>query len=220
MRPGWLLNLPCTEYQAALALQWWLVEARQRGEAPETLILVEHPPVFTLGRRARREDIALSDAELARHGIAVCATNRGGLVTYHGPGQVVGYPIVRLRSLERDVPGYVAGLQRLIAAALADEGIEAGPRAGLPGVWTARGKIAAIGIAMVRGVTMHGFAVNLQPKLEHFALINPCGLADLGVASAAQLLGRPVDPRRFRERLAWHFSAEFGIQLAEHSLAA
>ena len=118
---------------------------------------------------------------------------------------------MKLRALGRDVPGYVAGLQRVIAVALAEHGIVAAPRAGFPGVWTAQGKIAAIGIAMVHGVTMHGFAVNLQPDLADFALINPCGLQQYGVTSAAALLGHPLDPARFRARLAGLFAREFGI---------
>jgi lipoate-protein ligase B len=219
MTPGLLLELPRTEYGTALALQERLVEARRRDAIPETLVLVEHPPVFTLGRRARREDVYLADAELARRGIGLYRSNRGGLVTYHGPGQVVGYPIARLRALGRYVPAYVAGLQRLIAAALAEIGVDAAARPGLPGVWTGRGKIAAIGVAMVHGVTMHGFAVNLQPELAHFELIDPCGLREQGVTSAAALLGRPLDAADFRARLARHFEQEFEVALRPSSLA-
>jgi lipoate-protein ligase B len=170
--------------------------------------------MFTLGRRGQRGDVYLSDEALAQRGIELHCINRGGLVTYHGPGQVVGYPITRLRALRRDVPGYVAGLQRLISAALADIGVVAAARAGLPGVWTAQGKIAAIGIAMTHGITMHGFAVNLQPDLAHFELINPCGLAEHGVTSAAAILGRAVDAEDFRSRLVHHFSREFGVVMA------
>ncbi len=215
MLPGQLLDLPRTGYSEALDLQSRLVEARRQDRIPETLVLVEHPPVFTLGRRGQRSHIFPSDQELDRLGIQTFQVNRGGLVTYHGPGQLVGYPITRLRALGRDVPGYVAGLQRVIVSALGEIGVPAEARTGLPGVWTAQGKIAAIGIAMVRGITMHGFAVNLQPDLSHFALIDPCGLGDLGVVSASVMLGHEVDLFQFRCRLARCFESEFGIRFAE-----
>jgi lipoate-protein ligase B len=185
-------------YAEALVVQDELVEARLRGTAPDTLLLVEHPPVITLGRRGAFSDILTSRDQLARLGIQVHQTTRGGLVTYHGPGQLVGYPIVHLRQRGLRVPEYVHGLEAAIISALAAIDIRAWTDPEHVGVWTERGKIAAIGIAQRHGVAYHGFAVNLQPDLSHFALINPCGIGERGVTSAAALLGRPVGLDEFK----------------------
>ena len=189
-------------YADSMRLQDELVEARLREEIPDTLLLLEHPAVITLGRRGSLSDVYLPEVELACRGIAVERTTRGGLVTYHGPGQLVGYPIVRLRARGLNVPCYVRALELAIIAALAEMGIQARLDEDHIGVWTERGKIAAIGVAQRHGVTLHGFAVNLQPDLAHFALINPCGIADLGVTSVAELLGQPVDLADFKSRIA------------------
>ena len=193
-----VLDLGRLGYAEALACQEELVDARLRDEAPDTLLLVEHPPVITLGRRGSPSDVFLSDAELAARGIDVRRSTRGGLVTYHGPGQLVGYPIVHLRQLGLRVPEYVHGLEAAIVAALGQLGISAWSDAEHVGVWTEEGKIAAIGIAQRHGVVYHGFAVNLQPDLSHFGLINPCGIGERGVTSAAALLGRPVSVDEFK----------------------
>ena len=193
-----VLDLGRLAYAEALGIQEQLVEARLRGDAPDTLLLVEHPPVITLGRRGSPSDIFASSDDLARRGIQVQHTTRGGLVTYHGPGQLVGYPIVHLRQLGLRVPEYVHGLEAAIVGALADLGIPAHSDAEHVGVWTDQGKIAAIGIAQRHGVAYHGFAVNLQPDLAHFALINPCGIGERGVTSAAALLGRGVSLDEFK----------------------
>jgi lipoate-protein ligase B len=184
-------------YAAAMELQESLVEARLRGEVPDTLLLLEHPPVVTLGRRGSLEDVYLAPERLRQRGIALERTTRGGLVTYHGPGQLVGYPIVALRARGLSIPCYVRALERTIVAALAEVG-----------VWTSSGKIAAIGVAQRHGVTLHGFAVNLQPDLSHFALINPCGIGRLGVTSAAAILGQRVDLADFKRRIASRLPAE------------
>lgn len=200
-------------YAEALALQRRLNEARYRGEAPDTLLLLEHRPVFTLGRRGSREDVYASEERLRALGIEVYETNRGGLVTYHGPGQLVGYPIVDLRALAGDAPSYVTGLEETIIRALAEHGIAGFRDPAARGVWTHGGKIAAIGVAVSRGITMHGFAVNLQPDLGHFALINPCGLGERGVTSAERLLGRAVDPDDFSRAVTFHFGRVFGREM-------
>jgi len=189
-------------YEDALALQDELVARRLLGEIPDTLLLLEHPPVITLGRRGTRADIYASDAVLAREGITIHQATRGGLVTYHGPGQLVGYPIVDVRARQMTVPCYVRALENAIIAALSEIAISAFLDPAHVGVWTASGKIAAIGVAQRRGVTLHGFAVNLQPNLEHFSLINPCGIGDLGVTSAAAMLGHPVDLSTFKPLIA------------------
>jgi lipoyl(octanoyl) transferase len=189
-------------YAEAMALQDGLVEARLNGTIPDTLLLLEHPPVITLGRRGSLSDIFVSEGDLLRKGIAVEHTTRGGLVTYHGPGQLVGYPIVHLRERKLSIPCYVRALELAIVAALGDLGIDAHLDDQHIGVWTSSGKIAAIGVAQRHGVTLHGFAVNLQPNLEHFALINPCGIGHLGVTSAEVLLGHPVDINAFKSTIA------------------
>ena len=169
---------------------------------PDTLLLLEHAPVITLGRRATLDDVFLSETALRQRGIALEKATRGGLVTYHGPGQLVGYPIVKLRARGLTVPCYVRALELAIISVLSSIGIGARIDEGHVGVWTESGKIAAIGVAQRHGVTLHGFAVNLQPNLAHFELINPCGIGDLGVTSAAAILGHPVDTDQFKSRIA------------------
>jgi lipoate-protein ligase B len=195
-------DLGTVDYAKAMELQDALVEARLRDAIPDTLLLLEHPPVITLGRRGSPGDIYATAADLARHGIAVEHTSRGGLVTYHGPGQLVGYPIVHLRDRGMRLPIYVRALEQAIIDALEEIGVDARVDADHIGVWTSHGKIAAIGIAQRHGVSLHGFAVNLQPDLSHFGLINPCGIGDLGVTSAAAILGQPVDIADFKLRIA------------------
>jgi lipoate-protein ligase B len=189
-------------YPAAIRLQDELVEARLRDAVPDTLLLLEHPAVITLGRRAGLEDVYASAARLAELGIDLQRATRGGLVTYHGPGQLIGYPIVKLRPLGLSVPCYVRALELSIISALGRLGIDAFFDEDHVGVWTSHGKIAAIGVAQRHGVSLHGFAVNLQPDLSHFGLINPCGLAEMGVTSAAAILGHPVDMQEFKSSVA------------------
>jgi lipoate-protein ligase B len=218
------------EYGAALALQRALLEARAAGARPDTLLLVEHPPVLTLGRRGSPSDILVDEATLAAFGIAVHETNRGGLVTYHGPGQLVGYPIADLRALTGgDVVRYVTGLEETVIRVLAGLGIHAGRDPQHRGVWVAGAKIAAVGVAISRGVTMHGFALNLQPDHDHFALIRPCGIVDREVTSAAAILGRPTALPECASALAAAFGSVFGramvhdvanLRQAQGSLAA
>ncbi|MDQ3809910.1 MAG: lipoyl(octanoyl) transferase LipB, partial [Chloroflexota bacterium] len=185
---------------------------RRQGTIGDTLLLLEHPPVITLGRRGTTADIYASEALLARHGISVHRATRGGLVTYHGPGQLVGYPIVDVRARGLTIPCYVRALENAIVAALGDLGIEAHLQPEHVGVFTGAGKIAAIGVAQRHGITLHGFAVNLQPDLSHFALINPCGLAELGVTSAAAILGREVDLAAFKRTITAHLNAQLAAQ--------
>jgi len=195
-------DLGLIAYAEAMALQDCLVEQRRADAMPDTLLLLEHPPVITLGRRGSLDDVYLSEVALRERGIAVERTTRGGLVTYHGPGQLVGYPIVGLRARGLSVPCYVRALENAIVDALAGVGVQAHVNEQHIGVWTSAGKIAAIGVAQRHGVTLHGFAVNLQPDLSHFALINPCGIGALGVTSAQALLGHPVDVAAFKREVA------------------
>jgi len=201
-------DLGTVPYAEAMALQDELVEQRLNNGIPDTLLLLEHPPVITLGRRGSLQDVYLSEEALNARGIEVASTTRGGLVTYHGPGQLVGYPIIRLRALNLTVPCYVRALELAIIAALRESNVDAFIDQHHIGVWTSQGKIAAIGVAQRHGVTLHGFAINLQPDLTHFQLINPCGIGDLGVTSAQAILGHRVDMATFKSTVAEALQAE------------
>lgn len=176
MRKCELRNLGRLDYEAAVALQRELVEQRKRGEIPDQFLVVEHPHVITLGRNARTEHLLARPEILARAGVGVYATDRGGDVTYHGPGQVVGYPILDLRAWRRDVVAYVRSLEQVIIDALARFSIRAGRLEGCTGVWVEERKIAAIGVHISRWITSHGFALNVDTDLEYFRYIVPCGL--------------------------------------------
>ncbi|MEN6665312.1 MAG: lipoyl(octanoyl) transferase LipB [Phycisphaerae bacterium] len=193
-----VINLGRGAYADALALQMRLVEQiKSRGDdcGEAYLILVEHdPPVITLGKAAKPQNVVADEATLAAAGIEVHQVTRGGDVTYHGPGQIVGYPIVNLRALDSDVRAYVWRLEETLIRVLGRFDIEAFRRKGLTGVWVGDCpcKIAAIGVAVSRWVTYHGFALNVDPNLAHFDLIVPCGIADAEVTSMAAVLGRPI----------------------------
>ncbi len=181
-------------YGPALELQHERVRQVQASEGGRAfLLLVEHdPPVITTGRRPCAQHVLASPEQLARAGIEVHATRRGGDVTYHGPGQLVGYPILRLAAIGRGVRAYVHDLEEALIRALGRLGVSAGRAEGMTGVWVGGRKIAAIGVAVSRGVTSHGFALNVAPDLSHFGLIVPCGLTGMGVTSLCECLGRQV----------------------------
>ena len=163
-------------YAEAFAMQQNFVALRKRGEIPDQLLIVEHPHVITMGRSGHDDNLLAPPELLERAGIAFHRTDRGGDVTYHGPGQVIGYPILDLREWKRDVVAYLRGLEQVLIGALAEFGIEAGREKGATGVWTSRGKIAAIGVHISRWVTSHGFALNVDTDLSYFQYIVPCGL--------------------------------------------
>jgi len=204
----WLGRRP---YAPLLERQRALQQQVAAGEAPDTLLLVEHDPVVTLGRREDRAGIPVPEA-LARAGIAVVPTERGGNVTYHGPGQLVAYPILDLRALDEDVVRFMRSLEESIIRTVGDFGIAAGRRRGYPGVWVEEAKIAAVGVAVKRRVTMHGFALNVAPDLAHFSFINPCGLGR-EVTSMAMVLGRPVPLANVRARTAARFAEVYALDL-------
>jgi len=197
-------------YERGLEMQADLVARRQKGEAPDTLLLLEHDPVFTLGRNARAENVLLPAEALRARGFGVYETGRGGDVTYHGPGQAVGYPILHLEPGRQDVHRYVRDLEEVMIRACADAGVAAGRLSGKTGVWVGREKVGAIGVRIARWVTSHGFALNVANELEPFELIVPCGIRDHGVTSLARLLGRPVSFEHTLDRLAHHVAAVFG----------
>jgi lipoyl(octanoyl) transferase len=202
-------------YADGLRLQEELVAARQAGRVPDTLLLLEHDPVFTLGRNARRENVLFPAEELRARGFDVFETGRGGDVTYHGPGQVVGYPILDLSPDRRDVHRYVRDLEQVMIGACADYGIEARRIAGLTGCWVGDAKIGAIGVRIARWVTSHGFAFNVASDLQAFSLIVPCGIRDRGVASLQALLGRAVALDEVMDRLTARFAAVFEQETVE-----
>ncbi len=196
-------------YGEAFALQRGLVERRKRGEIPDQLLILEHPHVVTMGRNGSLANVLVSPEAMARAGIEFHPTDRGGDVTYHGPGQVIGYPIFDLREWKRDVVAYVRALEQAIIDALGEFGIPARREQGATGVWTDRGKVAAIGVHISRWVTSHGLALNLTTDLSYFRYIVPCGLTkpvtsmrELGcLASRGEVVGA----------LARGFGREFGF---------
>jgi len=200
-------------YADGLELQARLVAERQQQSIPDTLLLLEHEPVITLGRNARRENLLFPDEELRRRGLDVFETGRGGDVTYHGPGQVVGYPILDLSPDRRDVHRYVRDLEEVMIRTCRDYGIEASRVSGLTGTWVGPDKIGAIGVRIARWVTSHGFAFNVGTDLAPFALIVPCGIRERGVTSLERLLGRPVPLVQAMDRLAAHFASVFGREI-------
>jgi lipoyl(octanoyl) transferase len=181
-------------YQEALDLQATLVEARRRGETGDLLLLLEHPPVITLGVKTRnnRTNIVATGPQLEAAGVAVFESGRGGDVTYHGPGQLVGYPIFDLNPDRRDVHQYVRDIEQALIDAVAAFGVTAARVPGLTGIWAGNDKLGAIGVRISRWITSHGFALNVSTDLSHFDLIVPCGIQGRGVTSLEQLLGRPV----------------------------
>src|SRR5262245_26218067 len=189
-RPLDVRRLGRVPYASGLELQERLVADRQNGRALDTLLLLEHDPVFTLGRNARREHVLFPEDELRARGFDVFETGRGGDVTYHGPGQLVGYPILDLSPDRRDVHRYVRDLEEVMIRVCADYGITASRVTGLTGAWVGQEKIGAIGVRIARWVTSHGFAFNVANDLAPFGLIVPCGITDRGVTSLARLLGR------------------------------
>jgi lipoyl(octanoyl) transferase len=198
-------------YGEALALQRELVEERRAGRIGDVLLLVEHPHVLTLGVRGDggRSHILAPPETLTTLDVAVHETGRGGDITYHGPGQLVGYPIIDLKPDRCDVHRYVRDLEEVLIRVAADHGIIAGRLSGLTGVWVDGEKLAAIGVRIARWITSHGFALNVSTDLDFFKLIVPCGITDRGVTSLAALLGRPLDWGAVEDQVVDHFTEVF-----------
>jgi len=212
-RLGWLIHLGVEPYGPMQTLQNELVQWRQQGLIADTLLLLEHTPVITLGRCADRAHILASPEVLASEGIEVHQSERGGDVTYHGPGQLIGYPILHLHSYHIGASDYMHRLEEVIIQTLADYGLVAHRRERTIGVWVGENKIAAFGVRVKRGVTMHGFALNVSPKMEHWSHIIPCGITDGGVTSMAVELG--FTPRMWdvRDLVAEHMGELFDTEL-------
>jgi lipoyl(octanoyl) transferase len=206
------------EYGAALALQKQLEGERKEGLIPDQLLLLEHPHVITIGRNGHMEHLLASEPMLGSAGIAFFPTDRGGDITYHGPGQLVGYPIMDLREWKRDVGAYVRGVEQVLIETLADFGITAGRIPKLTGVWVGERKIAAIGVHICRWVTSHGFALNVNTDLSYFQYIVPCGLTK-PVTSMAQL-GANVDLPTVSRIVAAHFGRVFDCEMLLEAIPA
>lgn len=204
-------RLGLVPYADALALQRQLVEDRRDGRVGDVLLLVEHPHVLTLGVRGDggRSHILATDETLAARGVEVYETGRGGDITYHGPGQIVGYPILDLKPDRCDVHQYVRDLEEVLIRVAADYGLPAERVAGLTGVWVKGEKLAAIGVRIARWITSHGFALNVTTDLDYFGLIVPCGIADRGVTSLSRLLGRRLERPEVEDRLIQRFTEVF-----------
>jgi lipoyl(octanoyl) transferase len=204
-------RLGLVPYAEALALQKQLVEERRHGRIGDVLLLVEHPHVLTLGVRGDggRSHILAAPEILESRGVEVHETGRGGDITYHGPGQVVGYPIIDLKPDRCDVHRYVRDIEDVLIRVAADYGVTAQRVAGLTGVWVGGEKVAAIGVRIARWITSHGFALNVTTDLDYFNLIVPCGIADRGVTSLSKLLGRSVDRREVEDRVVQRFTEVF-----------
>ena len=212
-RHAWLLNLGRASYDAVHALQLELVELRQRDLIDDVLILVEHDPVITLGRRAERDNILASDERLAELGVIVREVERGGDVTYHGPGQLVGYPLLRLRDHLAGASDYMHRLEDTVAAVVEGYGVETRRRSDAIGVWVGANKICALGVRVRRGITFHGFALNIAPDMAHWNLIIPCGITDGGVTSLSAEVSEAPSPREVRNKMAVALEAALGWQL-------
>lgn len=220
LAPCWVVNLGRCHYGRAWDLQGNLARARHAEEIPDLFLLVEHDHVYTLGRAGRDENVLWDPSHLRRRGVEIYSVDRGGDVTYHGPGQVVGYPIVSLRERGLDAHKYLRDLEEVLIRALADFGIEGDRAEGMTGVWVDGAKIAAIGVKFTRAVTSHGFALNVNTDLSYFTGIVPCGLTNRNVTSMAALLGGEVDVASVHDALIRHFADVFERSMSTHSLAA
>ncbi|HEX5733327.1 MAG TPA: lipoyl(octanoyl) transferase LipB [Blastocatellia bacterium] len=205
-------------YCDALAMQESAVGSLRSSEGSEQLLLLEHPHVFTLGRGANSANILARADQLESLSIEVHETGRGGDVTYHGPGQLVGYPIINLKPDRCDVHRYVRDIEEVLIRSIAEFGITGERISGLTGVWVGTEKVAAIGVRIARWITSHGFALNVNTDLDYFQMIVPCGITDKGVTSLSRLLGRRVDVKDVARIVAQHFAEVFERDIRAHHL--
>ena len=200
-------------YREAYKLQADLLDRRLKGAIGDSLLLLEHPPTITIGKSGKPENILASQAELIDRGIVLFFIDRGGDVTYHGPGQLVGYPIIDLKSRGRDLHRYVYDLEEVIIKTLSDFGIDAARDESHRGVWVAGREMAALGLRVRQWVTMHGFALNVNTDVEPFSLINPCGFTDREATSMARVLAQEIPMSAVIERMLARFSEVFGVDI-------
>jgi lipoate-protein ligase B len=212
-----VIDLGRTEYRSAWELQKRLVELRHESKIPDCLVLTEHEPVITMGRAYRGENLISSAEELKRKRVELFEIERGGDITFHGPGQLVAYPIIDLSNRGRDLHRYLRDLEMVVISTLNQFGIEAGIKPGMTGVWVNDHKLAAIGVAVSRWITYHGLALNVNTDLEYFKLINPCGITRFPVGSMSSVTGEAVDFARVAESLARNFSETFNYEVEKIS---
>jgi lipoate-protein ligase B len=217
-REVYLATYSSLPYQEALNLQKRVLLAKVEGDFPDALIVLEHPPVITLGRRGKEDHIVASPDELRREAIEIFHVERGGDVTYHGPGQIVGYPVFALANYGRDLSRFVFSIEEVLIRVCQDLGIEACRKSINRGVWVGDKKIASIGLAIRRWISFHGFAFNWAPNMDHFRLITPCGLAGLEMTSVREILGEGTRPDFLRTLIYRHFEEVFHIHLQEVNL--
>ncbi|KEO82362.1 lipoyl(octanoyl) transferase LipB [Tumebacillus flagellatus] len=221
-----IYDLGRVEYGQGFDLQKKAVRRMLKGELPNTALLLEHPPVYTIGRAGGAQNVLIGEEERKRLGIALFDVDRGGDVTYHGPGQLVGYPILHLRDWKNDVREYLRLLEEVIIRLLAGYGIEAGRKEGMTGAWVGNEKICAIGVKANRDtanqsyITSHGFALNVDPDLSHFGHIIPCGITEYGVTSLRKVLGRTVEMDEVKKRWVAAFAEVFGIETKQGEATA
>ena len=216
-----IIDLGLIGYAEAYALQQRVVGARKAEVIEDVLLLCEHPHVITQGRNGKREHLLVSEHVLRQKGVEFYETSRGGDITYHGPGQMVGYPLLNLGAIRRDVVWYVRTLEEAMIRATAEFGIAAERVAGKTGIWVRAGnteeKLAAIGVHISRWITSHGFAYNVSTDLRNFDLIVPCGIADRKATSLEKLLGRSVEPKEVAPKIAKHLGELLGLEMKESS---
>ncbi len=212
-RRGYVIDIDLIDYQRSWDFQREFVATKVKSDIPDILMLLEHNPVITLGRRGNRHHIVASPEILNAEGIPIYHVERGGEVTYHGPGQIVGYPILNLRNWRRDVSRYIFNLEEILIRALGDFGIEGTRNRLNRGVWVGDSKIGSIGVAIRRWITYHGFSLNVSPNMTHYDFITPCGLKGIEVTSMRRLLGKEPDHRRVRDGILRHFQRVFEMEL-------
>jgi lipoate-protein ligase B len=213
-----LLNLEHLAYHQAIDLMRMLVAKKREIKYPQVLMLVEHEPVVTLGRRSNQDDLVVSKECLLEQNIGVHRIERGGLATYHGPGQLVAYPIFDLQVMKLGVVQLVSGLEQAVVKTLAEYGLKGESRPNFRGVWIGQEKIASVGIAVRRSISFHGIALNYATHLEHFDLIHPCGIPNVCMTSMAKVLNQTVDGRELRHRMGNHFAGHFKLTYEAASL--
>jgi lipoate-protein ligase B len=211
----------CIQYARALDLQMKICELKKRGFEKDVLLLLEHPPTITLGRNGSPNNLLAREEDMKSRGVSMFNVDRGGDITFHGPGQLVGYPILSLRSGERDVHGYMRNLEESLICLLAGYDIKGERDSRFTGVWTAKGKIAAMGVHLSRWITRHGFALNVNTDLSFYQMIVPCGITGRNVTSMKEQLSRTIDLAAVAERYVPEFSAVFRrnmIKMEENEL--